>query len=410
VSRNIQRNIIIGADAKQFNDAMRGASEATRQVSGEMQSVGTTIFSSVAAAGLLRDGIRAVAAFISNAVDAAMNLPEGFSKAVDEARKLQDVSASINELIGVNMIESGANLTSVFNKVKLAVAGAFSDRTDWTDVLKAWFYDLESIEKLYDAGAADLEEHEEKKQKLKDQEERWKAIQKRMEEVSKEHAKQLKIQEKQSQEMRDYLALSKNFAAIAKEISDEFTDGLFSSGPVSQEMAILSPILNDIKDDMREIWDPLDAEDFTGNLQRINRELMVTHQTASWVGAELFMAFNMASRGGEDFFTNMGVYLKDFIKQMLIAAGVAAVLSAVFGSSIGTFGNIFKGLIGLPKAAHGGIVNGPTPLIAGENGPEAILPLNAMAGMGGNLVTKIQGKDLLIMLDRETNFRARAYA
>lgn len=410
MSRNIKRNIIIGADAKQFTDAIKGVQEETQRVSEEMQSVGTSIFTSVAAAHVLKEGIRAVVAFFQNAVSAAMELPEGLSKAVDEARKLNEESQKLNELLGVQLIESGMNVNKVFEQMKLTLSGALSETTDWVDILALLSFSPKAFANLQKAGRVELEQFNTRKSNLEDQQKRWEAVQKRMEEVTKEQEKQLKLQEKQAQAMAEYLGLVARNKILIADMVAEMQNGIFASEAINTEMAVLSPILNAIKDDMREIFDPMDIEDFEGNLQRINDELRNTQQTAAWLGSELFMAFNMATRGGEDFFTNMANYLKDFIKQMLIAAGVAAVLSAVFGAGIGSFGSIFKGLIGLPKMAHGGIVNGPTPLIAGENGPEAILPLNAMAGMGGNLVTKISGKDLLIMLDRESNFRARAYA
>ena len=39
------------------------------------------------------------------------------------------------------------------------------------------------------------------------------------------------------------------------------------------------------------------------------------------------------------------------------------------------------GVIGIPGLAHGGIVTSPTLAMVGENGPEAVVPLNQMGGL-----------------------------
>ena len=53
--------------------------------------------------------------------------------------------------------------------------------------------------------------------------------------------------------------------------------------------------------------------------------------------------------------------------------------------------------------ANGGIVNSPTIAMIGEAGPEAVIPLSKMGGMGGgmNVVVNVQGsvvqeKDLAV--------------
>ena len=54
----------------------------------------------------------------------------------------------------------------------------------------------------------------------------------------------------------------------------------------------------------------------------------------------------------------------------------------------------------IPALADGGIVTGPTLALIGEAGPEAVVPLDRMGGMGGNNVTiNVQGADPNAVVD-----------
>ena len=44
----------------------------------------------------------------------------------------------------------------------------------------------------------------------------------------------------------------------------------------------------------------------------------------------------------------------------------------------------------IPRLAEGGIVTGPTIAMVGEAGPEAVIPLSKMGGMGGGVNITIQ--------------------
>ena len=64
----------------------------------------------------------------------------------------------------------------------------------------------------------------------------------------------------------------------------------------------------------------------------------------------------------------------------------------------------------LTPMAAGGIVTGPTPILAGEAGPEAIIPLNKM-GMMGNItinVHGVSGEEVIEAIQRETRKRGAA--
>jgi phage-related minor tail protein len=43
-------------------------------------------------------------------------------------------------------------------------------------------------------------------------------------------------------------------------------------------------------------------------------------------------------------------------------------------------------LANLPRMAAGGVVSGPTLALIGEAGPEAVIPLDRMGSMGGNVI------------------------
>jgi len=59
--------------------------------------------------------------------------------------------------------------------------------------------------------------------------------------------------------------------------------------------------------------------------------------------------------------------------------------------SIGGSAEQIAGRMNLPRMADGGIISAPTLLLAGESGPEAIVPLDRMRGMGGNVTINVTG-------------------
>jgi len=89
--------------------------------------------------------------------------------------------------------------------------------------------------------------------------------------------------------------------------------------------------------------------------------------------------------------------------------GLAAKLLGMVVSPVtGLAGNILRGLpdvgnllnngttpkpanLNIPRMAEGGIVSSPTLALIGEAGPEAVVPLDKMRGMGGNITINIQG-------------------
>lgn len=92
---------------------------------------------------------------------------------------------------------------------------------------------------------------------------------------------------------------------------------------------------------------------------------------------------------------------------LLIVAGVAlvALSSAIKGAmSKGASGGGLK----VPAMAEGGIVTGPTLALIGEAGPEAVVPLDRLGGMGANKGEFVlRGQDLILAMERAGKFKNR---
>lgn len=174
-------------------------------------------------------------------------------------------------------------------------------------------------------------------------------------------------------------------------------------------------------------------------------------------GTDAFEQFAMElTRGDENAGKNFGnsilMAVAGFMKTLgsaMIAAAVASdtfqkalltqpVLAIVAGAALVAASGIVKGLMktniggdsggsgggsggpqGIRRFASGGIISGPTIGMMGEypgakSNPEVVAPLDKLkniigtsGGGGGELVTRISGQDLLIMLDRAETYRGR---
>ena len=121
-----------------------------------------------------------------------------------------------------------------------------------------------------------------------------------------------------------------------------------------------------------------------------------------------------------------GEFMKQILVDLLIklASMVAAflIISALTGGAAGSLGGFLTegfGLGGLIPMASGGIVSGPTAILAGEYGgartnPEVIAPLDKLQSMiqgsgGGNVTVtgRISGKDIVLSNERAGRDRSR---
>ena len=136
-------------------------------------------------------------------------------------------------------------------------------------------------------------------------------------------------------------------------------------------------------------------------------------------------AFTALSQGTKAF----GEFMMQTLERLLIkAAALAAtflVLSALMGGATGVaeltggkagFGAFMSAGMGLTPMAEGGIVSGPSHILAGEyagakSNPEVIAPLSKLKGMmgGGNLSARVSGRDLLFTGNRDKNHARRQY-
>jgi len=79
-----------------------------------------------------------------------------------------------------------------------------------------------------------------------------------------------------------------------------------------------------------------------------------------------------------------------FGNSIIVVTGPLGVLIGMFRKLVDlkdSFGSFDIGNINIPGFANGGIVTGPTLAMVGEKGPEAIIPLSQLSGMGGGSVT-----------------------
>lgn len=120
----------------------------------------------------------------------------------------------------------------------------------------------------------------------------------------------------------------------------------------------------------------------------------------------VFTAIEQGKNAFKAFRDGLKQVVLDLIKAAAKAAIFAAITSIIFpgaGSFSGVFKSLFSGFTGIPigKAASGGIVTRSQILNVGEEGAEAIIPLdriNEIGGMGGEVRFTIEGTDLVGVL------------
>ena len=155
-----------------------------------------------------------------------------------------------------------------------------------------------------------------------------------------------------------------------------------------------------------------------GKSLKKNNEMIMAFATT--IGSTLVNSFANLTEG-EDAFKKIGEQLEALIKRLLVAAGLSAIIAAVFGLD---FRTVFAALSGMGSMmspvpnAKGGIYSGPTNALVGEypgarSNPEVIAPLNKLKGMLGNSGGAMQGEfvlrgqDLVVALQRAERNRNR---
>lgn len=154
------------------------------------------------------------------------------------------------------------------------------------------------------------------------------------------------------------------------------------------------------------------------------QQLQTEQEVVNYFGQAFQDVFVSTLINGQNFFEQMGQYLKQLAVRLLAAAAAAAVLKTILsfgiggGSSVLSFGQIFGQLSGfgnmfksngnIPGLASGGIVTGPTLAMVGEGGEsEAILPLSKLNSLISNTAApvvgtvKLSGYDQYIVFNRQ---------
>jgi hypothetical protein len=87
----------------------------------------------------------------------------------------------------------------------------------------------------------------------------------------------------------------------------------------------------------------------------------------------------------------LGVYKSIFNNIAKLWNNTIGKLSFSFPSWVPGLGGKGFSVPNIPMLAEGGIVTGPTLAMIGENGPEAVVPLSKMGGMGGGITVNVNG-------------------
>lgn len=96
-----------------------------------------------------------------------------------------------------------------------------------------------------------------------------------------------------------------------------------------------------------------------------------------------------------------------------LLSGLSKGLALATGGSSLAFGGLFRGFLGIPALASGGIVNRPTLSLIGEAGPEAVVPLSKLSSVGGGRVqvepfsVTVRGGDLVLAFQQARQQTAR---
>ena len=231
---------------------------------------------------------------------------------------------------------------------------------------------------------------------------------------------------------RDYLEVLKNIKPEVVELNDLFrehgrvlqnvaftTEESFIAGLENAQRAMQG--MQAVVDDTEEVFLPLQKT-------ALNTFDYIRHFMNGF-GQMLQQTFEAALVNGDNFFEAFGKMLKAMAQRMLATAAAAAVLAIAITAVTGgggfaltsggqllkggdLFAGIFKGMMGIPMMAEGGIVTGPTLAMVGEGGgPEAVIPLDRLNSfMGGgniNVTGRIQGQDILLSQERASRTRSR---
>ena len=237
---------------------------------------------------------------------------------------------------------------------------------------------------------------------------------------------------------KEYEAEQRQQNETTKETVEVTEDLGNSLGDVTEELEDIVLLSDDAGEALSGLADKFDdgdepAEDFAGNLAKINKQRQRLQEGMLTLGNIFQQAFEAGLTSGDEFFKTLGKAFLDLTKRILATAlaalALAAILTVIFGSAgvagVKAFGTDFSGgfkdltigiaktMGGIPMLAEGGIVNKPTLAMIGEGGEsEAVIPLSKLpqiAGAGGavTVVGKISGQDILLSSEKANRTRSR---
>ncbi len=178
------------------------------------------------------------------------------------------------------------------------------------------------------------------------------------------------------------------------------------------------------------------SQQFLKNTDKLNAKLAETRQITGSIAMSISQGFanaiEKAVDGTQSLGDALGQFFREFLRQIAVAIGRALIFAAIMSAfGMGSFTGLFKQGLGFSGGggvqrnasgfsarpfADGGVISGPTLGLMGEysgarTNPEVVAPLDRLKGMignmGGTLSTKISGRDLLLVLEKERRVNTR---
>ena len=156
-----------------------------------------------------------------------------------------------------------------------------------------------------------------------------------------------------------------------------------------------------------ELTSSIDKTNALQKAQQIyNNKLAATNLIAEQISGAFGELFKVVLNGGRNAFGAFTDALKNAVKELIVAIAklvAFALITSIIFPNAGTFSQIFKSGIGSltgVKLASGGIVTQSTFANVGEEGAEAIIPLDRLSDIGGRqeLELRVEGTELVALL------------
>jgi hypothetical protein len=413
---DIKRDIIIGADAKEFKRAMDEVNLRIGAVAHGFERMERkqrdAIFQGIVMRDVIRNIGQAFVQYITSAVESAQQLPEGMFTSVDALREARKEAEALDMAFGVMLSGNLADATEGVSKFKAALMGFnMSGGLAGINTIPQFLFNYNEYAETGFKLAESLEASKEAYEKNANQSKRWEQVQERLAKVATKRAEaEKKLAENARLARLEYEGLTNTIANLNAELENDIFNPkaeqkTFSGNAIGEATDLLrgDEFIESVEKDKQAV------DSLNGSFEALASTMAGLWNTGSTALDKLLgllteMAVKIIA-------TNFAIANSNAIAGATssgMATGPAAIFTtpAFIASMLGVVASAFGSL---PKFAHGGIVNGPTPLIAGEAGPEAIVPLHKLGQMGGTLTARISGRELLLLLEREQTVKSRGY-